>query len=54
MALAHPDDHPDDPATSPETIWTDETINVSKPDPSDAVQFDAEYPARKWKPLLIW
>jgi hypothetical protein len=30
-------------------VWTDEALNVSRPDPSGAVQFDAEHPSRKRK-----
>jgi hypothetical protein len=39
-------DHPDDPSVS---VWTDEASNVSRLDPSGAVQVDAEHPTRNWK-----
>jgi hypothetical protein len=45
-ALDHPFDHPDDPSVS---VWTDEASNVSRLDPSGAVQVDAEHPARNRK-----
>jgi hypothetical protein len=31
------------------TVWTDEASNVSRPDPSGAVQVDAEHPSRNRK-----
>src|SRR4029450_1432887 len=43
MRLDHPDDHPDDPSGS---VWTDGAANVSRLDPSGAVQVDAEHLAR--------
>ena len=30
-------------------VWTDEPSNVSRPDPSRALQFDAEHPSRNRK-----
>src|SRR5215208_2911328 len=30
-------------------VWTDEASNVSRPDPSGAVQVDAEHPSRNRK-----
>jgi hypothetical protein len=44
--LDHPDDHPDDPSVSVWIRLTDGPSNVSRPDPSGAVQVDAEHPAR--------
>jgi len=45
-ALDHPDDHPDDPSVS---VWTDGPSNVSRLDPSGAVQGDADHPSRNRK-----
>ena len=41
--LDQPFDHPDDPSVS---VWTDGPSNVSRLDPSVAVQIDAEHPSR--------
>jgi hypothetical protein len=30
-------------------VWTDEAPNVSRPDPSGAIQIDAEHPTRNRK-----
>jgi hypothetical protein len=30
-------------------VWTDEAPNVSRPDPSGAIQIDANHPTRKRK-----
>jgi Putative heavy-metal-binding len=46
MRLDHPDDHPDDPSGP---VWTDGASNVSRLDPSGAVQVDAEHLARNRK-----
>jgi hypothetical protein len=46
MAVDHPNDYPDDPSAS---VWTDEASNMSRPDPSGAVQIDAEHPSRNQK-----
>jgi hypothetical protein len=47
--LGHRFDHPDDPTGPSRSHGTDEAPNVSKPDPTGAVQFDAEHPARNRK-----
>jgi hypothetical protein len=39
-------DHPDDPSVS---VWTDGPSNVSRLDPSGAVQIDADHPSRNRK-----
>jgi hypothetical protein len=46
MALDHPSDHPDDPSVS---VWTEGPSNLSRLDPSEAVQADAEHPSRNRK-----
>jgi hypothetical protein len=49
MRLGHPDDHPDDPSASVGAVWSDSAANVSRLDPSGAVQADAEHPSRNRK-----
>jgi hypothetical protein len=45
MRLDHPDDHPDDPSESVQSRLDRRTpSNVSRPDPSGAIQADAEHP----------
>jgi hypothetical protein len=51
MRFDHPDDHPNDPSLSVWTVWTDEASNVSRLDPSGAIQVDAEHPSRNRKVL---
>jgi hypothetical protein len=46
MRFDHPEDHPDDPSVS---VWTDEASNVSRLDPSGAIQIDPEHPIRNRK-----
>jgi hypothetical protein len=49
MRLDHSDDHPDDPSAS---VWSgldDEGSDVSRLDPSGAVQADAEHPTPSGK-----
>jgi hypothetical protein len=43
MSLDHPFDHPDDPTGPYGSDQIDEVSNVSRPDPSGAVQIDAEH-----------
>jgi hypothetical protein len=49
----HPVDHPDDPSGSVWSHWTDEASNVSRLDPSGAVQVDAERPSHDRKVAAI-
>ena len=33
-------------------VWTDEESNLSRPDPTGAIQVDAEHPARNRRPRV--
>jgi hypothetical protein len=49
MCFDHPFDHPDDRSGAAGAVWTDEAPNVSRLDPSCAVQGDADHPSRNRK-----
>jgi hypothetical protein len=49
MRFDHPDDHPDDPSVSVWSRLDEVAANLSRLDPSGAVQIDAEHPSRNRK-----
>jgi len=49
MRFDHPDDHHTIGLEPSGAVWTDAAPDVSRPDPSGAIQVDAEHPARNRK-----